>query len=83
VTPPDLRSLTGLDTPEPPWRRGVRNFSFSLEASIGVEGGLAPTVTLAGAPGATVTVTWPTSDGPQTQVMAPGDPLTLANVVGD
>ncbi len=35
MTPPDLRSLTGLEAPEPPWRRGVRLLAGTVYAFAG------------------------------------------------
>jgi hypothetical protein len=56
------------------------NVSFALSPQVQYEGTNTPFVTLEGI-FATATVTWPTSFGPQTQVMIPGVPTALSGIV--
>ncbi len=52
-------------------------FDFMLNATIELEGTESATLTVQGAPGATIVVSYPTDDGPQFQTLLPGDPLTM------
>jgi hypothetical protein len=63
---------------------GQFNGSVAIQISWG--SGKTPSVTLnnlhnsASSP---ATVSWPTAIGPQTQILAPGDPISLSGIVGD
>lgn len=53
-------------------------FNFGLTAALELEGTEDVTLTVQGAPGASIVASWPTDDGPQSQVMIPGDPLAIS-----
>jgi hypothetical protein len=56
--------------------------SFSLAGTLLAESAN-PQIEVEGGPAASITVTWPTAWGPQTQLMFPGDPLVLTGLVGN
>lgn len=56
--------------------------SFSLFGTILAESA-DPQIEVESGPAASITVTWPTEWGPQTQIMLPGDPLILTGLVGN
>jgi len=55
--------------------------NFALNATIEFEGTSSPTLTLEGGVGATITATWPTSTGPQTQIVLPYNPFVLTGIL--
>jgi hypothetical protein len=55
--------------------------SFTLVGTLLAESAN-PQIEFEGGPAASVTVTWPTEWGPQTQLMVPGDPLVLTGLFG-
>lgn len=54
--------------------------NFTVTIPIELQSAEAPTVEVNNLTG-NITATWPTADGPQTQVLAPGDPTTLSGLV--
>jgi hypothetical protein len=59
-------------------------FNGSARLTISWTQGAQPTVTLNNLKndsGSPALVTWPTSSGPQTQILSPGDPMALAGIV--
>jgi hypothetical protein len=54
--------------------------NFTVTIPIELEGDEAPQVQVNNLAG-NITATWPTADGPQTQVLAAGDPVTLSGLV--
>jgi hypothetical protein len=52
-------------------------FGVQLNATLEAEGTDTVNLTAVGGYGATIVATWPTETGPQSQVLAPGDPLTI------
>lgn len=64
---------------------GVFNGTIALQ--LAWTGDALPVVTLnnlvVGPHGNPATITWPTAQGPQTQILTPGNPLTLSGIVGD
>jgi hypothetical protein len=58
-------------------------YSAQLNATLEAEGSDTVALTAEGAFGATVILTWPTATGAESQVMAPGDPLTITPVLSN
>ena len=61
-------------------------FNGSLSLAIGWQSGQQPQVTLnnlQNSQGSPATVIWPTASGPAAQILSPGSPMTLSNIVSD
>jgi hypothetical protein len=54
--------------------------NFGLNVTIEFEGTNVPSLTVEGGVGATITATWPTDTGVQSQLMSPNSPLFLAGI---